>query len=132
MRAMSIAVAAKRIHLMVLCGLVIFGFYCFKERQSGVNADDGKLLVIKAAFRHALERRNGQEAENAAQEFDSLLKLWNPVGRTAPEFKEVVGDSEPGWEDSASITYQFDTGWVACEWVFSIEAGRVTKFEVND
>ena len=116
---------------MALCGVVIIGFYCCLEK-SEIKAGDGKLSIIKSAFRHALERRTGSEAEIAAQEFESLLEVWNPVGRTARDVREVVGDPEPGWEDSNSIIYHFDTSWVACAWVFSIQAGRVTKFEVNN
>ncbi len=74
-------------------------------------------------------REAKKDVKHANAEFKRLCELWDPVGRSVSEVKEVVG--KPDWEEENSFGYKFDTGANVWEWTFFNNKGEVIKIQCD-
>ena len=114
----------------LLSALVLVG--CGPDKPAAKDPDSAQrseteLQALRKAFRDVRTQRTGDEAGVAYREFGKLLNKWNPITRTPAGVKEMLGP--PDGEEPNMMIYEFDTGWSAMFWVFTVESGVVTGAE---
>lgn len=83
--------------------------------------------VAKAAFEAVASKRKGEKAGEGSDEFERLLRQWNPRGRSVQEVKTIIG--QPDWEKDSALGYRFDSGWGGWEWSLSSDGKVITDIK---